>query len=97
MKEVFNKRNANAHTLNGMCKAFTKKYKGLVLSCMPVNLKNGVVEAVRVTVIEPISKTKIDFRFNLDGEDILDSVDNINLISLKIQDLCENIGKNTTN
>lgn len=95
MKEIINQRNANAHTLRYMCGAFVKKYKGKILSCMPVT-RNGQVKSVKVMYKEPSSNITVPIYFHLDGADILESIENIELINFKIQHLCQE-DKNTTN
>lgn len=88
MTKIYTDRNANAHTLNGMCKSLLKKYRDTITSCMPVT-KNGKVKSVKVIYIEPTTKLKVPIFFHLDGEDILDSIENLKLINFKIQYLCE--------
>lgn len=95
---VENKMNklANAHTLNGMCKALVKRYKGFLKSCIPVTNKNGEVKEVVITFTEPVLREEMQISYNLDGNNILEKTENLNLINYKIQDLCNQYTENIT-
>lgn len=97
MKEVINQRNANAHTLRYLCASLLKKYKDKLTYIAPKTV-NGKVTSVEVVFKEPTLNAKVPISFHLDGVDILESIENIELINFKIQYLCQNQEEqNTTN
>ena len=95
MNELINQRNANAHTLRYLCANLAKKYKNKLTYISPKTVK-GKVTSVEVVFKEPVLGTKVPMSFHLDGADILDSLENIELINFKIQYLCQE-EMNTTN
>lgn len=87
--------NANALTISSYCKNVLVENKDIMSHCSPLLNKGGQVIGIKI-IIEYRKGYKGKFSFK-SAQDIKESIEELELINHKIQDLCMNTRKSIEN